>query len=102
MSMSVRSFGLNDSWSFARAAGAALIVMSGLVLVGWTFDSGVLKSVIPGSIAMNPGGSALAFLLAGASLYAQAWEGVSSRRRRALGIGCALGVLLIGLARGVG
>lgn len=99
MSMSVRLRSLNDSWFYARAAGAVVIVMSGLVLVGRTFDFGVLKSVIPGAIAMNPGGAALAFLLAGAALYTRASEGVSSRRRRALGIACAVGVVLIGLSR---
>ncbi|WP_406698507.1 PAS domain S-box protein [Singulisphaera sp. Ch08] len=99
MSTSVRAVCLDDYRFFARAAGAAVIVMSGLVLVGWTFDFVALKSIVPGSIAMNPGGSAFAFLLAGASLWAQASEGALPRRRRVLGIACAVGVLLIGLTR---
>ena len=68
------------------------------MLAGWAFDVAVLKSLIPGLTAMNPGGSALAFLLAGVSLWAQASE-VRPSRRRAVGIACAAGVLLIGLAR---
>ncbi|WP_254053760.1 PAS domain S-box protein [Singulisphaera sp. GP187] len=96
--MSLRPHPLAGYWVVARVIGATVIVISGLVLVGWLFDVGHLKSIIPGAIAMNPGGSALAFLLAGVSLYAQAWEGASARRRW-LGIGCAVGVLLIGLVR---
>ena len=68
------------------------------MLAGWTFDVAVLKSLIPGRTAMNPGGSALAFLLAGVSLWVQASE-VMTSRRRAAGIACAVVVLLIGLAR---
>ena len=82
----------------ARGAGAAVILIGGLVLAGWAFDVAVLKSLIPGLTAMNPGGTALAFLLAGVSLWAQASAGATPRRR-AVGIACAAGVLLIGLAR---
>ena len=82
----------------ARGAAAAVILISGLVLVGWAFDVAILKSLIPGLTAMNPGGTALAFLLAGVSLWAQASAGAPPRRR-AVGIACAAGVLLIGLAR---
>ena len=85
----------------ARGAGAAVFVIGGLVLAGWTFDLAILKSLIPGLTAMNPGGTALAFLLAGVSLWVQASSGGSSRRR-AFGIGCAAGVLLIGLVRVAG
>src|SRR3954464_9385066 len=89
---------LAGSWFLARGAGAAVIMIGGLVLVGWTFDVAVLKSLIPGLTAMNPGGTALAFLLAGVSLLAQTSAGATPRRR-AVGIACAAGVLLIGLAR---
>lgn len=99
MSMSVGWRGLNEPGVLARAAGVAVIVMSGLVLAGWTFDSGILKSVIPGGTAMNPGGTALAFLLAGTSLLSQLPEPGGHRRRRVLGLGCALAVVLIGLLR---
>ena len=49
-----------------------MILIGGLVLAGWAFDVAVLKSLIPGLTAMNPGGTALAFLLAGVSLWVQA------------------------------
>ena len=75
-----------------------MILIGGLVLAGWAFDVAVLKSLVPGLTAMNPGGTALAFLLAGVSLWAQAAAGATPRRR-AVGIACAAGVLLIGLAR---
>ena len=82
----------------ARGAGAAVFLIGCLVLAGWAFDVAVLKSLVPGLTAMNPGGTALAFLLAGASLR--------PRRRPAPRLGnapsgsaCAAGVLLIGLAR---
>ncbi|MDP2206699.1 MAG: ATP-binding protein, partial [Alphaproteobacteria bacterium] len=39
-----------------------------LVLAGWHLDISFLKSVLPGLTAMNPGGTAVCFLLAGASL----------------------------------
>ena len=82
----------------ASGAGAAVILIGGLVLAGWAFDVAVLKSLIPGLTAMNPGGTALAFLLAGVSLWTQAAAGATPRRR-AVGIAAAAGVLLIGLVR---
>ena len=98
MSMTLGPRNLTGPSSVARAAGAAAILSGVLVLAGWTFDVAVLKSLIPGLTAMNPGGSALAFLLAGVSLWVQASE-VMTSRRRAIGIACAVVVLLIGLAR---
>jgi PAS domain S-box-containing protein len=82
----------------ARGAGAAVMLIGGLVLVGWALDVAVLKSLVPGLTAMNPGGTALAFLLAGVSLWAQAAPS-AAQGRRAVGIACAFGVLLIGLVR---
>jgi PAS domain S-box-containing protein len=84
-------------WYFSRVASAAVILMSGAVLVGWAFDQEALKSLIPGMVAMNPGGTALAFLLAGVSLWIQ--TGPAGRRLRALGIACAGGVVLLALFR---
>ena len=98
MSMTTGPRNLTGPSSIARAAGAAAILSGVLVLAGWTFDVAVLKSLIPGRTAMNPGGSALAFLLAGVSLWVQASEMMTSRRR-SIGIVCAVVVLLIGLAR---
>ena len=81
----------------SRAAGASVVVTGGLVFVGWTIDSPVLKSLIPGMIAMNPGGTALAFLLAGVSLWILA--GPVDGRLRAVGIACAIGVVLVASLR---
>ncbi len=92
---------LVDFRILTRGAGGAVILIGGLVLAGWAFDVSVLKSLSPGLTAMNPGGTALAFVLAGVSLWAQATAGATPRRR-AVGIACAAGVLLIGLARLVG
>src|SRR2546423_282712 len=82
---------------FARAAGAAVIALAAAVLAGWAFDVEALRSVLPGLTAMNPGGTAVAFLLAGASLCAQTTP--PGRRLRLLGRACAAGVLAIALAR---
>jgi PAS domain S-box-containing protein len=82
----------------ARWASATVFLIGVLVLAGWAFDVAILKSLIPGLTAMNPGGTALAFLLSGVSLWAQASSG-ASRQRRVVGIACAAGVLLIGVAR---
>ena len=86
---------------FARGAGAAVILIGGLVLTGWAFDVAALKSLTPGLTAMNPGGTALAFVLAGVSLWAQSSAGVTPRPR-GVGIACAAGVLLIGIAAVLG
>jgi PAS domain S-box-containing protein len=98
MSMPSGPHDRTDTGFIAGAAGAAAIVLGGLVLLGWTFDVAMLRSIIPGRTAMNPGGTALAFLLSGVSLLAQAREGMTPPRR-ALGSACAAAVLVIGLAR---
>ncbi|MGV3485022.1 MAG: response regulator, partial [Planctomycetaceae bacterium] len=66
---------LHDSRLIARChlvslgACASVIAISALVLVGWALDIEILKSVIPGMVAMNPGGTAIGFLLSGISLW---------------------------------
>lgn len=55
----------------AKIASGTVIVISCLVLLGWQFDSALLKSIIPGMTPMNPGGTAVAFLLASLSLMMQ-------------------------------
>ena len=52
----------------SRAAGVTSIAVGCVVLAGWTLEVEPLKAVFPGMVAMNPGGTALAFLLGGASL----------------------------------
>ena len=55
--------------STSRVARGLVMAVAVLVLVGWAFNVEVFRSVIPGLTAMNPGGTALAFLLAGGSLW---------------------------------
>ena len=59
---------LSRARGVSRFAGAFLILLSTLVLTGWTLDIEPLKAVLPGMVAMNPGGTAVSFLLAGISL----------------------------------
>jgi PAS domain S-box-containing protein len=70
---------------YARAAGAAAIVIGALVLLGWVFDVSLVKSAFPGKVAMRPN-TAICFLLTGASLLllvlAPAQHVVSATRRR--------------------
>jgi len=53
-------------WS--RAAGGFAVLTGVLALVGWRFDLAILKSLIPGQVAMNPL-TALASILAGIALW---------------------------------
>jgi len=53
---------------FSRYACLGMIAVALLVFAGWHFDIPVLKSGIPGLTAMNPGGTAICFLLTGTSL----------------------------------
>lgn len=53
----------------ARILAALVMVAALLVLAGWVLNVEVLRSVIPGLTAMNPGGTAMALLFAGASLW---------------------------------
>jgi signal transduction histidine kinase/ActR/RegA family two-component response regulator/HPt (histidine-containing phosphotransfer) domain-containing protein len=82
---------------FAWAAGVTVILVAGLVLAGWAFDVRVLRSVAPGLTAMNPGGTAVAFLLAGVALMTRI--GPAGRRLRTVGLACAGGVLALALVR---
>jgi PAS domain S-box-containing protein len=97
MSTPMRPHTLTGFQSFSRAAGAAVILMGGLVLMGWLFDVEILKSIIPGMIAMNPGGTAVAFVLAGVSLWIQ--SAPASRRLRAVAMACAGAVVIMALLR---
>jgi two-component system, cell cycle sensor histidine kinase and response regulator CckA len=66
------------------------------VLVGWRFDITTLKSLHPGLASMKPN-DAVAFILAGGSLWMLRSETVGARKRM-LARGLALTVSLIGLA----
>lgn len=76
---------------------AVLVILVGtLVLLGWGIDSLVLKSVIPGLVAMNPA-TASCFIFAGASLLF--FKEASKKRLVALGKIAASAVMLVGLLR---
>ncbi len=63
-------------------AGAIVIAGGCLVLWGWAVDVDLLKSVVPGRVAMNAG-TALLFILAGSSMGLQQGRGVGPAGRRA-------------------
>src|SRR3954447_17717601 len=50
------------------AASIAVACIALLVLIGWALNLEVLKSIVPGTVAMNPGGTAICFLLASAAV----------------------------------
>jgi hypothetical protein len=52
---------------FPAWAAVAAVVTGGTVLVGWAFDIGALKSILPGWVSMKPN-TALAFVLIGIAL----------------------------------
>ena len=80
----------------AGAASVAVAVVCGAVLLGWALDVEALKKVLPGKVAMNPGGTALGFLLAAASLWLQRAGRATGWTRRAA-LGCA-GCVALGAA----
>ena len=59
--------------------GAATMVMAALVFVGWQFEMPILRSILPGSKAMNPM-SALCFSLAGIALWTAREQGRDRHR----------------------
>jgi methyl-accepting chemotaxis protein len=79
----------------SRAAGGAILLLGSLVLVGWLFDIGLLKGVLPGLVTMKAN-TALCFALSGTSLgllrAAQA-----GRRADYVAYGCASLVVAVGL-----
>jgi len=73
------------------------ILVGCIVLVGWTFDAGILKDILPGPVAMNPL-SAVGLLLAGVSAWLLQDEPGEGRERWILRA-CAGAVTLFGLVR---
>jgi hypothetical protein len=84
---------------FAQVAAAGAVLISTLVLVGWALGVETLQAGLAGRTAMNPGGTAVAVLLAGVSLWLQADP---ARRRRGPALAFASGVVLIAGLRLVG
>src|SRR5581483_8158167 len=81
----------------SRAAAATAIAVGGLALVGWALDVEVLRSGVPGLTAMNPGGTALTFLLAGVALWVQ--RPPAGRWHRRVGRASAAAVTVISATR---
>ncbi|MBA3485299.1 MAG: response regulator, partial [Pirellulales bacterium] len=81
----------------ARATSVAVILMGCLVLIGWALDIETLKTVFPGMVAMNPGGTAVGFLLGGSALWLLLDQ--ASPRRRRLGQTLATGMVLLAVTR---
>jgi len=82
---------------WAGAAGAAGMVVGIAVLAGWGLKVEVLKSVLPGMVAMNPA-TAACFVLLGCALRLSG-AGQRSRRRRLAAVGCASAVMVVGGAK---
>ena len=53
----------------SQLAASLVIALGVIVLIGWTFGSPSLKSVYSNWVAMNPGGTAIAFIAAGTGLW---------------------------------
>lgn len=81
--------------SLSQAGSATAIVVGLLVLVGWINDIPSLKSVLPGLTTMKAN-TALAFTLAGVSLWILQREQTSQSTRR-IGQACAAVVALAGM-----
>lgn len=81
--------------SMSQAAGATVILVGCIVLVGWWLDIATLKSIFPGLAAMKAN-TALAFLLAGISLWLLRTE-QSRRWTRRIAQVCAFTVTMVGL-----
>ncbi|MGC8639521.1 MAG: GAF domain-containing protein [Isosphaeraceae bacterium] len=61
--------GFTDVWPWAQTIGAAVILISGLVLAGWTLLAARPRSVVPGMTTWAPLGTAVVLALAGLSLW---------------------------------
>ena len=85
---------LSSLRSVSQGASAMVIVVGCLVLIGWTLSSETLKSVFAGLSAMNPTTTAIAFILAGVSLWLLRAE-QADQRRLCIAQGCALAVALV-------
>lgn len=82
--------------SFSETAAAIVILIGVAVLFGWLFDNTTLKSLHPGLASMKPN-DAVAFILAGSSLWMLRSE-TAERRKRRIARSFAVAVSLVGLA----
>ncbi len=81
--------------SFSHAASVTVILIGGLALIGWALDIPLLKSILPGLVTMKAN-TALAFILAGLSLWLLRDEAAGPRARRITHLLAGI-VVLIGL-----
>jgi two-component system, sensor histidine kinase and response regulator len=81
----------------SQAAALAVIGLSCLVLIGWLLDLETLKTVFSGMVAMNPGGTALAFLFGGGALWLL--QTARTRPQHRIGLALAVGVTLWAIVR---
>jgi PAS domain S-box-containing protein len=87
-------FSATSGFRVARFSGALVMLVGGIVLVGWGLDLPLLKGVMPGAATMKAN-TALCFVLAGLSLSAQARTRCSRLTAR-IGRGSAIAVLTMG------
>ena len=89
----------------SRAASVGVTAMSAVVLLGWTFDIELLKTVLPGRVAMNPGGTAIGFLLCGVALWLSAGtfnKSSTASSPRGWAVGLSVMVIVLSVFRIVG
>lgn len=79
-------------WNVPAAAGGAVIAIGAMALAGWAFGAPLLKSTLPGVIAMQPI-TALALILSGSALLAARRSGMPA----AVANGLAASILLLAL-----
>lgn len=84
---------ISDRWSIPATAGGAAIAIGALVMTGWALDLPLLRSLLPGIIAMQPI-TALALIFGGAALLAASRPRVPGAVAKCL----AAGLLLLALA----
>jgi hypothetical protein len=84
--------------AIAKFLSLVVIVAGLLVIVGWIFDIGFLKSIVPSLISMKFD-SAIAFVLSGITLYfiTRAREGEFDKAQVVLSITSLIIILLMGL-----
>jgi len=87
---------LTDRQIVAQVASAAVVALGVVVLIGWALDAVVLTSVVPTWVSMKAN-TAVGFVLAGVALGVLRFED-ARRSLRVVGLGCAAGTVLIGLA----
>ena len=80
--------------SFSRKTSIAVVLIGCVVILGWIKDITVLKSILPGYVAMKVN-TAICLILGGASLWL--WHRRSPIKMRRAAQACAVFVLLIGL-----